>query len=474
MRPLLEVSLDEQGRQHVCWNFSAGQKRAIESMKRFVLVQAGWQSGKTVIGGPWLHREIKRCGPGDYLVASPTYPLMMKKVLPEFLRLFKRILRLGEFVGQRNIFTFSPDGCEATFGYVPDDPVQIFFGHAGDPDSLESATIKAAWADEAGQKGFRLASYEAIIGRLSIHQGRLLITSRPYDLGWMKQQLYDPWMEVGKNHPDIDVINFRSIDNPAFPPEEYERAKREMPGWRFRMKYDGLFERPAGLIYDSFDPLRHKIKRFTLPEHWPRFLGLDFGGTNTAGLFFAAELDHNKKPTRRLYCYREYRGGKNKAGENLTAAEHIVQLMKGEVRIPYCVGGAGSEGHWRAEFSKGGIVPDASVHGGWRRVHGLPVHAPSVKEVDVGIARVYSAFRRDEILVFDDLPGFLDELESYSYEVDEQGEPIPDKIDSKSEFHLCDAARYLMSYLKRDAAGAPQQRGGTIKPGLNLNAPMNR
>ena len=35
-----------------------------------------------------------------------------------------------------------------------------------------------------GQNGFRLASYEAILGRLSIHQGRVLLTSRPYTLGY--------------------------------------------------------------------------------------------------------------------------------------------------------------------------------------------------------------------------------------------------------------------------------------------------
>jgi hypothetical protein len=57
------------------------------------------------------------------------------------------------------------------------------------------------------------------------------------------------------------------------------------------MLYDGLFSRPAGLIYGSFDETRHKIPRIAIPDHWPRFLGLDFGGVNTAGIFFAQERD---------------------------------------------------------------------------------------------------------------------------------------------------------------------------------------
>src|SRR5262245_3474206 len=90
-----------------------GQRRALFSPKRFVLVLAGWQSGKTVIGPPWLLKEIAACGPGDYLVASPTYPLMTKKVLPEFLRLFKSQFKLGTFAGHpKNCFTFNEAGCK--------------------------------------------------------------------------------------------------------------------------------------------------------------------------------------------------------------------------------------------------------------------------------------------------------------------------------------------------------------------------
>ena len=58
----------------------------------------------------------------------------------------------------------------------------------------------------------------------------MLLTSRPYDLGWMKQLLWDPWEAAGGNHPLIDIINFRSMDNPAFPREEYLRAQGTAAG----------------------------------------------------------------------------------------------------------------------------------------------------------------------------------------------------------------------------------------------------
>jgi hypothetical protein len=200
-------------------------------------------------------------------VVTPTYPLLVKKALPEFLRLFKTRLRLGEFQSQQKIFTFSEDGAREVFGdrFEEETPTQIFFGHAQDPDSLESATAKAAWLDEAGQKKFRLGSWEAILRRLSIHQGRVLLTTTPYDLGWLKQLLWDPWNDSKGKHPLIDVVRFDSTENPAFPRAEFERARAAMPAWRFDLFYRGVFTRPAGLIYSSFDESKHKIPRIAIP-----------------------------------------------------------------------------------------------------------------------------------------------------------------------------------------------------------------
>ena len=107
-----------------------------------------------------------------------------------------------------------------------------------------------------------------------------------------------------------------------------------MPPWRFSMLYDGLFSRPASLIYGSFDEQKHKIPRIAIPPEWPRFLGLDFGGVNTAGIFFAQERDAYHKPTGCHFTYREYRAG------DRSAAEHCYHLMKGEPRIPTCAGGS--------------------------------------------------------------------------------------------------------------------------------------
>ena len=403
-------------------NLHPGQQRAYWSDARFILILAGTQSGKTSIGPAWLFREMQRRGPGDYLIGSPTFPLMEIKVIPEFKRFFQKLMNLGDYVGSPlRKFTLNRHGNKILFGTEePGEETHIYFGYGSDPDSLESATYKAAWLDEAGQKKFKLASWEAILRRLSIAMGRVLITTTPYTLGWLKTELHDRAVE----DPDIALVNFPSIANPLFRREEWERAKRDLPAWKFNMFYRGVFDRPAGLIYGIFDRKRHTMPRFAIPESWPRLVGTDFGGVNTAAVFLAEEQDQAGTPSGRYIAYREYlHGGR-------TAKQHATALLEDESRIPTAVGGAKSEGQWRDEFAEGG----------------LPIHEPPISDVEVGIDRVHALLATDRLVIFGDLAGTLDQLESYSRKLDERGEPT-EEIEDKAAYHYLDALRYISAYL---------------------------
>lgn len=433
---LVEVTADGRMRLHL----HPGQWRAWQSERRFVAVLAGTQGGKTSFGPPWLYREIQRRGPGDYMVVTPTFPLLELKALPEFRRLFERLLRLGGYTGSpTRQFVFSDEGARRTFGdrYDPETPTRVLFGYAADPESLESASAKGAWLDEAGQKKFKLASWEAILRRLSLAMGRALITTTPYDLGWLKQKLWDTHQA---GDPDVDVIRFDSTENPNFPQEEFERARRDLPGWKFKLFYRAIFTRPAGMIYDCFDEQLHTCPRFAIPDAWPRYLGLDFGGVNTAGLFYAQERKRLPdrdgqaqwgEPTGRLFLYRAYKAG------GRTAKDHTEQLLAGEPMTPICVGGSKSEGQWRSEFGQAG----------------LPVRGPVVADVEVGITRVYGAHKRGEIIVFDDLAGYLEEKLTYARKLDANGEPT-EAIDEKETFHFMDAERYIVSLVRQGGGGS--------------------
>ncbi len=433
--PPLIREVTKGGKRGLEYSFHPGQRKAWASTARVVAVIAGTRAGKTSWGACWLHREIWNVGPGDYLVAAPSYPLLDKGVIPEVESLFERILQLGKLKRSPFKFEFSEAACLRLWGKVPDRQPRIIFGHADDPDSLEAMTAKAAWLDEAGQRRFRLASYEAVQRRLSIDQGRTLITTTPYDLSWLKQQIFDPWdaaRKHGQKHPEIEVIQFDSTENPAFPRAEWERAQRTLPGWKFSLYFRAQFARPAGLIYGSFDEKRHVCPRFKIPERWPRYVGMDFGATNTAAIFLAEELNPSTDaPTGTLYVYREYH-----PGEKLEPEAHVRDVLKGEPRIPTCVGGNPQEQEWRQKFAAAG----------------LPVLPPPIKDVEVGIDTVFALFARmpTQVVIFDDLCKTLDQLASYSRELDDQGEPT-EKIDSKASYHILDSFRYVTAWLRRDS-----------------------
>lgn len=175
-----------------------------------------------------------------------------------------------------------------------------------------------------------------------------------------------------------------------------------------------------GRIYDVFDRARHTCAAFDLPAAWQRYVGLDFGGINTVGLLAAEEPG-----TGRLYLYRAY------AAASRTGAEHAQAIAAGEPMVPFGIGGAPSEEQWRRELRRGG----------------LPVSAPGVTEVEIGIDRVHGALRRDEIVIFDHLAEVIAQIEDYRRPVGPTGEILPG-IHDKSKYHYCDALRYLVARLR--------------------------
>lgn len=442
-----------QGKLHL--RFHPGQTRAWRSTARFLLVLAGTRSGKTSWSPWWLHREVKAKGPGDYLLCAPTFKLLDKAAVPYLSDALGVKLGLGKLVGgAQGRFEVSKRGEWSLWGAAQDRPTRVVFGHADEPDSLEAAQYKGAVCDEAGQKKFKQESWEAIQRRLAIDQGRALFPTTPYSLNWLKTEIHDRAKRYAdayrKGLPfnavdaDYDCVNFVSIDNPAFPLDEWERAKATLPRWRFDLFYRGIFTRPAGAVYDCFDPETMVVPDFMIPPEWPRTVACDFGAPNWASLFIA-ENPADKK----LYVYREYRPLESK-----TMADHIraMRQTEGECRrkwgLPWtqeqadhwlpglCVGGAKAEGQWRLDMAAAG----------W------PVHEPDQPSVENQIARAYAAFVEGTLFITDTCPMLISDVQTISRPVDESG-MVLDGIDDEHLFHSAAALRYGISYLRRSDIG---------------------
>lgn len=417
-----------------------GQQAAWRSTARFLLVLAGTQGGKTSFSPPWLHREIDRYPPchvegeADYLAASATYDLLSLKLLPAMRRYFCELTKWGTYMASQRLIRSKTDAS------------RIIFRSADAPGSMESATGRAAVLDEFGLQSVPLMAWEAIQRRLSINQGRALFTTTPYELGWLYQQVY---MRAKGGDSDYGVVSFRSVDNPAFPEEEFERARRTLPDWKFRMMYLGEFTRPAGLIYgdytDAYAPQRadgtvdlgawvngvhgHLCRPFPIPPTWLRTVGVDFGGTEHTGLvWFAREPGAGN-----YYTYREALGG------GLSGQEHARAAREYGEPVQQALGGSGSEDEARREWARAGF----------------PVSEPRIGDVEPGIDHVIALLKQRQLFVFETLTNLRSEFGTYSRELDASGEPLM-RISRKERFHLLDGTRYAASAFSLNRPPAPE------------------
>jgi len=390
-----------------------GQTRAWDSERRFVFVIAGTQGGKTSFGPWWLNRETQRCGDGDYLAVTATYDLFKLKLLPEMKRVYVDLLGWKYYASDRVLGLGDK---------------RIILRSASAEGGLESATAHAALLDECGQDDFRLESWEAVQRRLSLSQGRVLGTTTPYNLGWLKTEVFDRWRA---GDTDFEVVQFKNLQNPRFPPAEYERMKAKMPEWKFKMFYDGEFTRPAGMIYSDFDETIHKIAPRPLPLHWPRYVGLDFGAVNTAMVWIAEDPE-----THVFYLYREYHdGGK-------TTPEHARAFYTESGKRDE---GGGWEGGENVVKVTGGARSEVQQRMDWNAA-GVGVLESPIIDVEAGIDRVIALFKTKRLFIFDTCKGVLDEIGTYSRVLDDSGQPT-DKIKDKETFHRLDALRYGVSGL---------------------------
>jgi len=405
-------------------NLHEGQMRAWDSPARFVFMIAGKQSGKTIFGPLWLLRTIQQLGAGDYLAISATYDLFKLKLLPALKQFFVHDLEIARYwSGDRILELRDPDTDKfgAAFGHEHEKMwARIILRSADSEEGLQSSSALAAWLDEPGL--YTSGVWKDVRGRLSLAQGPALGTTTPYDLGWLKLQIYDPW-RLGDS--EIDVIQFSSLLSPFFPQGEYESLRRTMQAHQFRMDYDAEFGRPPAGIYEDFiEKLKaeggHLVERFVIPEEWPRMVAIDPGVVNPGKLWVAHDVQHDE-----YYIYRAEKGGERRTSKE-HAAYDVARAKAGRERVIWWAIGSKSEGYWREDYKAAGAEG---------------VKAPDISDVWEGIDRGVQLLREHRVFVMRDLVDFIGEVLGYS-RVIKAGE-VTNEIKDKSTYHLIDAYRYF-------------------------------
>jgi phage terminase large subunit len=386
------------------------QQDALFSDKRITSLVAGKQGGKTFIGSIWarmkasLFKEPKDCG----IITAPTHKILKQATLPRLLQTFDG---LGKWRESDSIY-------EMRNGQ----PIYVRTMH--DVNTIEGITrCRWIWGDEAGQ--YKAMAWDNIQGRAAPMEADIFLTTTPYALNWLYKDLYRPWSQ-GKRD-DVRFVQFRSIDNPYFPPAEYERLKKIMDPRIFAMHFEGRFQQMAGLVYPEIDEVKNYEDPFgPNPRDYFICAGVDFGFTNP----FAVSIRAIHRKQARDYQVGEF----YKTGLLLDDMVRILGKMQTQLGVEVFYADS-AEPRTIADLSARGIRIVGAAKGPDSLKNGISVHGELIRTCE------YKMFRGK-------CPHTEDEYSTYHYPEDKGLEInfAENPVDANN--HLMNANMYVSSMTK--------------------------
>ncbi len=222
------------------------------------------------------------------------------------------------------------------------------------------------------------------------------------------------------SRPDVDYIKARSIDNPKFPLEYYERMRITMDERRFRSLFGGEWEKMEGLVYDCFDDQENTIDPFLFPSGTKFIAGVDWGTTAPFSLTVRAITPKGEhfQPSE-VY----------KTGLTISTMIKVAQDLKRVYPIEMFYCDPSSPGYIM-EFNNAGLTSTPADN---QIRLGIDLHYQLIKE------RRFKLFRGDN-------RHSIDEYETYHYPSDReisQDTKIVDNLPIKQNDHAMDSARYV-------------------------------
>ena len=383
------------------YKLHAGQSTIMRSKARFIAALAGTGGGKTVLGPLWLMAEIAKHPNQAWMVLAPTFSILKRATVPTLIETFKGTDLEGEYV--QGLYR------------LPDGGV-IWCLSTDNPQGIEGGQIAGAWVDEGGQISY--TAWVALQGRVGQKQGRVLITTTLYNLGWLKREFFSRYLA---GDPDYFCHSWCSAVNPAYPQEEVERQRRELSPHRFSMRYLGVFAAPEGLVYPDFE---HCIvpPMDVLPAG--RLVGgMDFGFSGPfcalAGVLYVDENSPEGGTHLHIFYYRYL--------SRLLLSVHSSHLPRGVT--------------WYADPSRPGSIKELRLAGHTMRA--------ATNDIVLGIDAVTKRMRTRTLTISSVCKPLIAELQEYCYP-EGGGEKPVDEFD-----HAVDSLRYLiMGIDKRRIASA--------------------
>jgi PBSX family phage terminase large subunit len=386
---------------------------------QFGAIIAGVQSGKTFTGAYWAGNKITQFPDKNGLIVAPTYKILQHSTLDKFFSVWPQLRKY--YKEQKGIIELPTSG-------------KVFIRSADQPLGIEGMTIHWGWGDEAGMMA-RLM-WTVIRSRVSLTGGQFLITTTPYNLGWLYQDFYIPWKE-GRDK-DLSVFTWRSIDNPFFPKEFAEKERGRLRVEEYARRYEGEFRKMEGLVYDLPAEQIIPFDRHIISKAEFKGVGIDWGFRNPAAIVIGALYDNA------WYIVDEWK-------ETEKTTKEIIAVL---------------EDKWK-EFRLKRVYPDPAEPDRIKEMEEAGFKnriGETHKDIKGGISHIQQLIKEKRLFVFDTCHNFLDEMSSYHYSEGQEGKPFKDEPEKFND-HAMDAMRYLIfSYKPTGEIDLRQKEGLPIQP----------
>lgn len=388
----------------------------LRAFDRFCLI-SGRRGGKTLVGAIAAVEESSVPNSIGWCIA-PTYGDLHDYVIPA---VFKVLPQSWILPGK--------DGWSAFHQRITlRNNAQIAFRSADDPERMRGQGLHWLWLDEA-RKTQKLV-WETVKPSLTEHRGAAFITTSPNGYDWVYKTFWRLAQNPKYQEPGYWAVKYKTIDNPAIPRDEIERARRTTDELWFRQEYEGEFVSFEGAIYGhrvepcvlhTDDDVRAQFlpEWPEIPPNLPVIIGLDPGADHP---FAAVKLVVTH---RGLLLIDEY------SRRQAAFADHVDVLRRWAI------------GHGEITWAIDRSASQAQIE-----LAALGIHASAAENhVVLGIQRVQSWMKSGRFGVVEArCPMTLDELRSYRWKNpitsidgdEETSRETPYKVHDD----LCDALRY--------------------------------
>lgn len=250
---------------------------------------------------------------------------------------------------------------------------------------------------------------------------RFLTMTPVHGLSWVYDLIY-----LNKlNNPEIYKVQIGWKDNPHLLAEQLESMSYGLTDEELRVRRDGDFVAPMGLVYKSFKPVFHVVSHFEPDkERYTFYRAFDFGFAQDhpfTTIFVAVDTDGSMYVFNELYL--------TETGQETTIQRVIEESRPYQYRIAY---GDAARPDWIEAFNRGGIPTEKAL-----------------KDVEAGIAKVqeYLAVNpvngKPRLTISNKCQKLINEFTRYSYpkiSEGDRGKRLPEKRYDDG----LDALRYLV------------------------------